>query len=107
MPALRRLQSTFDTTQFRVVAVSVDRGSHEFVREYARTLGMSFDVLHDRSGALQQLYLFSGLPGTVLIDRRGVIRARFAGAIDWGADRNRSLVRGIIAEAPRRGVGGN
>lgn len=98
MPSLQALQQSFDTTRFRVVAVSVDVGSDDAVRQAVRGLGVSFPVLHDRTGNVQQRYLFSGLPGTVLIDDRGMVRARFAGERDWASDSNKALVRRALGE---------
>lgn len=96
MPSLTALQQSFDTTRFRVVAISVDVGSDDAVRQSARSLGLTFPVLHDRTGDVQQRYLFSGLPGTLLVDDRGVVRARFAGGRDWATDESKALVRRIL-----------
>ena len=57
----------------------------------------AFDVLHDPSGRIQQIYQTTGVPESFLLDRDGVIVKRVIGAHDWSAPVNRQLVERLLA----------
>jgi hypothetical protein len=38
------------------------------------------------------------LPTSIVLDRRGVIRHKFFGAMDWNTPKNHDLVRVLVAE---------
>ena len=57
-----------------------------------------FDVLHDKSGAIQQTYQTTGVPESFLLNREGVIVKRVIGAHDWNSDANRALVERMLGE---------
>ncbi len=56
MPSMQRLYDSVGTRGFRIAAISIDEGSSEDVAAFARELDLSFDILHDRSGAVERLY---------------------------------------------------
>ena len=51
--------------------MSIDEGPPEDVRAFARELGLTFDILHDRSTRIQQIYQTTGVPESFLLDREG------------------------------------
>jgi len=62
-------------------------------------LGVTFDVLHDKTHAIMQAYGARGVPVTFLIGRDGTIRARaFNGQRRWDAEPWRSLLIKLLAE---------
>lgn len=96
MPSMERLHRAVTDTQFRVVAVSVDQEGPEVVERFARDMGLTFDVLHDRSGEIQRGYRTSGVPESWVIDRNGVIVKKVIGATDWNSPVNVALVRSLL-----------
>ena len=56
---------------FKIAAISIDEGSPEDVIAFASELGLTFDILHDRDGVVQQQYQTTGVPESFLLDRRG------------------------------------
>jgi len=60
MPSLERLHRRLGGADFRVVAVSVDEQGPDVVAKFAQDLGLSFEILHDRSGAIQHAYQTTG-----------------------------------------------
>ncbi len=83
---------------FKIAAVSIDEGSPEDVRAFGQELGLSFDMLQDRSTTIQQTYQTTGVPESFLINRNGVIVKRIIGAHDWGSQVNRALVERLLDE---------
>lgn len=96
MPSLERLQRKFAGKDFAVVAVSVDVGDSSEVMGFVRELGLTFDILHDRSGAIQRIYQTTGVPESFVIDRDGVIIKKVIGATEWDGPVNEILVRRLI-----------
>lgn len=89
---MQRAYAELEARGFRIIAVSIDNGDGAPVKEFAQQLGITFDILQDRSGAIQQLYQTTGVPESFLLDRDGTIVKRVIGAHDWASDANRKLI---------------
>jgi len=98
MPAMERVYRDLAPRGFEIAAVSIDEGSPEDVRAFGQELGLSFDMLQDRSTAVQQTYQTTGVPESFLINRDGIIVKRIIGAHDWGSPVNRALVERLLDE---------
>jgi cytochrome c biogenesis protein CcmG, thiol:disulfide interchange protein DsbE len=104
MPSMERLQKKLAGTDFRIAAVSVDGDSYypaatkgaNDIMAFANQLGLTFDILHDPSGAIRRSYDIFGVPESFLIDRDGVIVKRVIGAADWDAPVNEALIRSLL-----------
>jgi len=96
MPSLERLSRRLGGADFRVVAVSVDEQGPAVVARFAQDLGLSFEILHDRSGAIQRLYQTTGVPESFVIDRDGVIIKKVIGPAEWDGPVNETLIRRLI-----------
>jgi cytochrome c biogenesis protein CcmG, thiol:disulfide interchange protein DsbE len=112
MPSMQRLYEAFEGTDFEILAVSVDAPAGEVgpdgreggdVGEFAEEMGLTFPILHDRTGMLQFTYQTTGLPESFLLDRNGVIYKRIAGATSWDALQHRESIRRLLDEdTPQR-----
>ena len=98
MPAMERVYQALAPRGFKIAAVSIDEGSPEEVRAFGKELGISFDMLQDRSTAVQQAYQTTGVPESFLLNREGVIVKRVIGAHDWGSEVNRRLIERLLDE---------
>ena len=96
MPSLERLHRRLGGADFRVVAVSVDEQGPDVVAKFAQDLGLSFEILHDRSGAIQAAYQTTGVPESFVIDRDGVIIKKVIGPAEWDGPVNETLIRRLI-----------
>ena len=96
MPSMQKLYDSLGARGFRIAAISIDEGSPEDVRAFAQELDLTFDILHDRSGKVQQLYQTTGVPESFLLDRRGVLVKRVIGAHDWSSPANRGAVERLL-----------
>jgi len=101
MPAMERLYDSLAPRGFAIAAVSIDEGSPDDVRAFGQELGLTFDLLQDRSTRIQQTYQTTGVPESFLLDRRGVIVKRIIGAHDWSSPANRALVERLLDEPGR------
>ena len=97
MPAMERLYQAYRDRGFRVAAVSIDSDSASPVLAFAKRIGLSFDILHDRSGEIQTYYMTVGVPESFLIDKRGIITYIALGAEEWDSPENRQRVEQLLA----------
>jgi peroxiredoxin len=98
MPSMNRLYADLHPHGFDIAAVSVDEGSPDEVRAFGRELHLTFDLLQDRSTAIQRTYQTTGVPESFLLDKNGVIVKRVIGAHDWSSPANRALVTRLLDE---------
>jgi cytochrome c biogenesis protein CcmG, thiol:disulfide interchange protein DsbE len=99
MPSLEQLYQSYAARGFKVVAVSIDGvGMETGIRAYVKELGLTFDILHNPAGDIQETYQMTGVPESFLIGRDGVIRKKIAGAIDWNSESNRRLIARLLTQ---------
>ena len=95
---MQKLYDSLGTRGFRIAAISIDEGSPEDVTAFAQKLGLTFDILHDRSGSVERLYQTTGVPESFLLDRRGVLVKRVIGAHDWSSAANVGAVERLLQQ---------
>ena len=86
MPHFMDIQQMHDKNDFLIVAVSIDRVEKytvKFLENLEKTSGkkVNFLVLIDEKNKIGEGYNPFGLPASYLIDRNGIIRKIFYGAI--------------------------
>ena len=101
MPAMERVYQELAPRGFKIAAVSIDEGSPDDVRAFGQGLDLSFDLLQDRSTAVQQIFQTTGVPESFLINKDGIIVKRIIGAHDWSSPVNRALVERLLDETGR------
>jgi peroxiredoxin len=97
IPALQKLYETMGPRGLKIAAVSIDEAGPEVVREFMAGFGVTFDVLHDPAGAIQQTYRTTGVPESFLVGRDGRIMRIVYGDHPWASDANRRIVEQLLA----------
>ena len=99
MPSIEKLHREFGPRGLKIVAVSVDDpGQQKAIRDFARELGLTFEILQDPTHDIQKAYQTTGVPETFVLGRDGVIRKKIIGATDWSSQGTRALVAQLLAE---------
>ena len=83
MPSLVQLQQRFKDKGVTVLGVSVDAdGSayHRFLTDHK----VDFLTVRDPDAKSSNLYGTFKFPETYIIDRKGIVRRKFIGPVDWG-----------------------
>jgi thiol-disulfide isomerase/thioredoxin len=107
MPTLDRLQTRLGGADFEVVALSIDRGGLDVVRDFYRELGLgALRIYVDPSGMAAIQLNILGLPSTLLLDRDGRELGRFVGPAEWDSEPVVEAIRERLNEASRRPAGG-
>lgn len=87
MPTLDRLQSRLGSTDFEVVALSIDTGGLDVVRDFYDELGLeALQIYVDPSGSAAVNLNVLGLPSTILLDREGREVGRYVGPAEWDSE---------------------
>lgn len=84
LPSLEVMQERMRSHGVVVLGVSIDvdnNAYHRFIKER----GVNFLTIRDPEQKVAQLYGTSGWPETYIIDRQGVIRRKFIGAVEWNS----------------------
>ncbi len=98
MPALDRLQAMLAGEGIAVLALSSDRGGRAQVEPFYARVGIrNLAIWLDPRGAAGRAMGVRGLPTTVLVDRRGMERARLEGEAEWDAPPLVAAVRRLVA----------
>jgi cytochrome c biogenesis protein CcmG/thiol:disulfide interchange protein DsbE len=98
MPAMEQVYQGLAPYGFKIAAVSIDEGAPEDVRAFGHDLGLSFDLLQDRSNKIVDTYQTTGVPESFLLDRDGILVKRIIGPHDWNSPVNRALIQRLLDE---------
>ncbi|MEP6493168.1 MAG: TlpA disulfide reductase family protein [bacterium] len=97
LPSLQKLYREYGDKGLKMVAVSIDDYvSEDSIRAYARNFGLSFEILHDSTHAIERVYQTTGYPETFIIGRDGTIRKKWIGPDDWSSMGNRALIAQLL-----------
>jgi cytochrome c biogenesis protein CcmG/thiol:disulfide interchange protein DsbE len=83
-PALVQMQRRMKDKGVVVLAVSIDvddAAYHRFLKDF----NMNMVTVRDGDHKSSDLYGTFGWPESYIIDRKGVIRRKFIGAVDWAS----------------------
>lgn len=105
MPSMERLHRDYEDEGLRVVAVSIDAPpgqTDDFGRPggdleaFAERYDLTFTILHDPRGRIQDVYQTTGVPESFVIGKDGVIYKKVSGATEWDAPENRRLIERLL-----------
>ncbi|MBC8088856.1 MAG: TlpA family protein disulfide reductase [Phycisphaerae bacterium] len=98
MPNMEKLYSDYKSKGLKIVAVSVDPpGMEQAIRDFKKEFNLSFDILYDASGAIEQSYQTTGWPESFVIARDGTIHKKWIGEDNWNSQGNRRLFEQLLA----------
>ena len=101
MPSMEELYRTYGPRGVHIVAVSIDDAVPEdSIRAYAKSLGLTFEILHDPTHQIERAYQTTGYPESFVIDRGGTIRKKWISAADWNSPSSRALFDELLGARP-------
>ena len=99
MPSLEHLYREFAPKGLVVLGVAIDDpGQEGAIRDFTKSYGLTFEILQEGTGHVEQLLQAPGIPTTLVVGRDGVIRKKIIGASDWDTPANHALVQRLLAE---------
>ncbi|HMA23797.1 MAG: peroxiredoxin family protein [Gemmatimonas sp.] len=106
MPSLQRLYQAYGGKGLKLVAVSIDDYvTEDSIRAFAKNFGITFEILHDSTHAIERIYQTTGYPESFVIGPEGTIRKKWIGPDDWSSQGNRALVAQLLGLQPPRAAG--
>ncbi len=96
MPAMEQLYREFGPKGFQIIAVSIDEGNPNDVAAFVKELGITFDILHDKTADIQRVFQTTGVPESFLLDRKGVIVNKRIGEHSWSSLSSKRLVAELL-----------
>ncbi len=97
MPALSVLARRLGPEDIAVLPLSSDRGGAAAVQRFydSHEIG-ALPVLLDPKGAAAHAWGARGIPTTIIVDTKGMERARLEGAADWASEAAAAQVRALV-----------
>lgn len=96
-PWMESMQNRYAGDGLVIVAVNVDRMRRDAAR-FLATQTASFDLRFDPQGLMPEAFKVKGMPTSVLIDRKGVVRFTHIGFRPVDASAYEAQIRQILAE---------
>lgn len=82
MPSLVQMQRRMKDKGVTVLAVSIDVDENAY-QQFLKQHGIDLLTVRDPAQKTPELYGTHMWPETFIIDRKGVMRRKFIGAVDW------------------------
>ena len=96
MPGMENLYRRYRSQGLEILAVSLDKGSSDKVKTFTDEYRLSFPVLLDPDGQVENLYPTLTIPTTFVIDKHGMIVARVDGAKHWESEETFEAVEYLL-----------
>ncbi len=84
-------------TGFRMVTI-LYRDDYPHAMEYMRQNSYEFPVFLDNSGKTAKSYGVTGVPETYIVDKRGVLKEKIIGPLDWASPEAVSRIAELLKE---------
>jgi peroxiredoxin len=84
LPSMAVMQERMRAQGVVVLGVSIDVDEDAYHR-FLRQRGVNFLTVRDPEQKVAAIYGTTGWPETYIIDRQGVLRRKFVGAVDWNS----------------------
>jgi peroxiredoxin len=97
MPSMQRLYAKLPKDKFEMIAL-YNKDEPEAVKKFVTKLNITFPILSDKHNFAGTKYGLTGLPETFIIDKQGVIREKFIGAVEWDSPKIVDMLMKYINE---------
>ena len=99
MPSMEKLYQEFNQDDFEILAVSIDALGTEVVEPFMQKYNLTFPALLDPEGTIKPIYQVTGVPESLIIDRRGVLAKKIIGAAHWDLPEVVGFFRNLIQKS--------
>lgn len=86
MPGFETMYRRFRSEGLTILAVSLDKGDTQKVKNFVEQYRLSFPVLMDDGQVVERLYPTFTIPTTYVIDKQGRVAAKVDGAKNWQSE---------------------
>jgi peroxiredoxin len=94
---LQKVQDQHSSKGLQVVCIlTQDSSKEETVRKFTQSLGVRLPVLLDEFNIIGKRYLVTGLPCTFVIDKEGILKAKYLGYSDLVKRKFEELLKELL-----------
>ncbi len=97
MPSMQTVHALMPEDSFVMLAV-LSNDDPALADAMAAKIGATFPFPIDPNNAVAQAYGLTGVPETYIIDKQGVVREKFLGAVKWNSIENVQMLRKYLAQ---------
>ena len=97
MPLLEDIYRKYNKLGFTLLGVNVEPDS-KAADDWLKQTPVSFPILYDKNSKVSQMYDVSGMPSTVIIDRKGNLRMLHHGSKPGDENEYLNSIRSLIRE---------
>lgn len=98
IPSLNRLYQKRKSNGFEIVAISLDRTPASKLATFVSEKQMDFPILLNPEGDVSERYSVRGIPSSFLLDKKGMIRWKVVGGVEWDREDVLSKIDQLLAE---------
>ncbi len=96
MPTMQQIYTEYKGKGFEILAINIEPDAQEEIQDFVKELRLTFPVLLDSDMKITRKYRLIGLPVSMLIDRKGIIRSKEIGYHDWTDRESRKRVESLL-----------
>ncbi len=97
MPSMQTVHTLLPDDKFTMLAV-LSNDDPALADAMAAKIGTTFPILIDPKTKVAQAYGLTGVPETYIIDKQGVVREKFLGAVRWDSAESLQMLGKYIAQ---------
>jgi thiol-disulfide isomerase/thioredoxin len=97
MPLLESIHKKYSKMGFTLLGVNVEPDSSA-AEAWLKQTPVSFPILYDTESKVSKLYQVAGMPSTVIIDRKGVVRVLHQGYKPGDENEYLTHIRALLRE---------
>jgi thiol-disulfide isomerase/thioredoxin len=98
IPSLHRLAAALDDTDFQIVTVNVGE-NRDRVQQFLQRVPVELPLLMDYDASASKDWMIYVYPSSYLVDRQGVIRYAYLGALEWDSAEIVEIIRALLSQS--------
>ena len=95
IPSLVRLQQQFDQDDFNIITINVGESKEQIV-EFMKKVKLELPIMLDADGQAVKDWGVYAYPSSLVLDRKGVIRYAYLGALEWDSQSIINTIKGLL-----------
>ncbi|MFA7383140.1 MAG: TlpA disulfide reductase family protein [Desulfurivibrionaceae bacterium] len=95
MPSMQAVHASMAKDKFTMLAV-LSNDDPALADAMAAKIGTTFPILIDPANKAGQAYGLTGVPETYIIDKQGILREKFIGAVHWASTESLQMLNKYI-----------
>jgi peroxiredoxin len=90
-----RLQQQFDHDDFNIITINVGESKEQIV-EFMKKVKLELPIMLDADGQAVKDWGVYAYPSSLVLDRKGVIRYAYLGALEWDSQSIINTIRELL-----------